>query len=187
VANKRIPACFVIARSLFELGAHAYYVDKHVAQHLGSSDLGQAWKFLFEVSAGSRHMRAYGLKDIGREDIAETFPVSPHISKAIAAFDEYGGLKMSREGYSFLSGFAHPSMVAFEGYTEIDKRTGSYLFPQPPPILKGDPQLESVLISAVSVSQFCNSLLAQSGETTIAAELRTLLTDFLAREGPVTE
>ena len=161
MANERIPASFVIARSIFELGAHAYYVDKHTAQYLASSNVGQAWTFLFEVNVGSRHMRDYGLKDIGME-AAEDHPVNPHISKAIAAFDEYGGLRMSREAYSFLSEFAHPSVGAFDGYREIDEQTWNYVFPWPPPILKKDPELESVLISAVNVSQFCNSLLIQS-------------------------
>jgi hypothetical protein len=178
LANKRIPACFVIARSLFELGAHSYYVHKHASQYIDSSDLNQAWTFLFEVGAGSRHMRDYGLKDLGLPEESD-FPQGPHIAKAIAAFDEYGNLKLSKEEYSFLSEFAHPSVGAFSGYREIDQQAFSFIFPEPPPILKDDPRIGSVLIAATTNCQCSAKLLTFSEDQVIKERLIKLLGDFL--------
>jgi hypothetical protein len=55
----------VIARGLFELAAHAFYVDKHLEQYLAASHLEQAWSFLSDVNLGSRHMRNYGIEQLG--------------------------------------------------------------------------------------------------------------------------
>jgi hypothetical protein len=180
LANTRVPGCFVIARSLFELGAHSYYVHKHASQYIQSSDLNQAWTFLFEIGVGSRHMRDYGLKDLGMSDATE-FPLSPHIAKAIAAFDEYGNLKLSKEEYSFLSEFAHPSVGAFSGYREIDEQESRFVFPEPAPILKNDPRSGSVLIAATTTCQYSGHLLSLSGDAAIGEELTKLLGDFLQR------
>jgi len=125
---------------------HTLRTKANDIQYLKLPDLDQAWTILYEVSIGSRHMRDYGLKDLGVQHDSEDYSLRPHISKAVAAFDEYGGLKMSREEYSFLSEFAHPSVGAFSGYREIDEQTWSFVFPEPAPILKSDPRLGSVLI-----------------------------------------
>ncbi len=183
LADGRVPACFVIARSVIELGAHAYYVHKHTSQYLKASDIPRAWQFLYEVSVGSRHMREYGLKNLGLESESEDFPLNPHIAKVIAAFDEYGNRGLSSEEYSFLSEFAHPSIGAFDGYREIDGKSRAYVFPDPAPVLQQDPRVGSVLIAAIAACQFCNLLLRVSGDNVTSGELKRLLSDFLVSVG----
>ncbi len=38
------PSARIVARSVFELGAHAYYVKKHLKQHIDAGDFSAAWK-----------------------------------------------------------------------------------------------------------------------------------------------
>src|ERR1700692_3093292 len=40
----------VIGRSSFEFCAHAYYVKKHLKQHVDRKDLGAAWSFLLPIT-----------------------------------------------------------------------------------------------------------------------------------------
>src|SRR5207302_9280140 len=116
VWNGLTPASFLIARCLFEIGAHTYYVHKHFVQYFDAKDLESAWKFLHEINMGSRYMQEeYG-------DKVEEWPsfVAPReIAKIIRTFDEWTN-KQSRTEYSFLSEFAHPNMAALSHYYNIE-------------------------------------------------------------------
>src|SRR2546423_338557 len=46
VESGHIPASYFIIRSLHELAAQAYYVQKHLRQYLGANDLHRAWELL---------------------------------------------------------------------------------------------------------------------------------------------
>jgi hypothetical protein len=103
------PSALVVARSVFELGAHAYYVKKHLKQHIDAKNLDAAWKFLTPIAIGSRYINEY------HPEGSEMFPPPAHISKAIAAFVEVMPENV-REDYSFLSEYCHPNMLAFLQY-----------------------------------------------------------------------
>jgi len=103
------PSARVVARSVFELGAHAYYVKKHLKQHIDAKNLDAAWNFLTPISIGSRYINEQHPQD------SEMFPTPAHISKAIACFAEVMP-EDPRDGYSFLSEFCHPNMLAFSQY-----------------------------------------------------------------------
>src|SRR5229473_8202859 len=81
-----ISAVFFCCRGLFELAAHAYYVKKHVLQHLKNNDLKSAWQFLFEINLGSRDMRE---KQKAAQISEPDYPEGPHIAKVMACFNEY--------------------------------------------------------------------------------------------------
>jgi hypothetical protein len=58
--NGYVPAGFMVLRCLFEIGAHAYYVHKHVVQFLNSGDVWSRWTFLYEINMGSFYIRSSG-------------------------------------------------------------------------------------------------------------------------------
>jgi hypothetical protein len=113
-----VAAVFFCCRGLFELAAHAYYVQKHLLQHLKAGDLKSAWKFLFEINLGSRDMREKQ-KAEGKEP---DYPEGPHIAKVMACFNEYfpdgHKIKQATETYSSLSEFSHPNCFAFINHFE---------------------------------------------------------------------
>jgi hypothetical protein len=103
------PSARIVARSAFELGAHAYYVKKHLKQHTDAGDFSAAWKFLTPIATGSRYINEQHPEE------SEMFPASAHISKAINCFEERMH-EDAQEGYSFLSEFCHPNVLAFSQY-----------------------------------------------------------------------
>jgi hypothetical protein len=103
-----MPSARIVARSAFELGAHAYYVKKHLKQHLDSKNVEAAWNFLTPISAGSRYI------DEWHPEESEMFPPPSHISKVVNCFGEV--MPSANEGYSFLSELCHPNMLAFSQY-----------------------------------------------------------------------
>jgi hypothetical protein len=100
-----VPSARIVARSAFELGAHAYYVKKHLKQHIDADDLVAAWHFLAPIGTGSRYINEQHSEE------SDLFPTSAHISKAIKCLDEV--MPDARGNYSFLSEFCHPNMLAF--------------------------------------------------------------------------
>ncbi len=132
------PSARIVARSVFELGAHAYYVKKHLKQYIDAGNLPAAWKFLTPVTTGSRYINEQYPEE------TEMFPASPHISKAINCFGERMP-EDAQEGYSFLSEFCHPNVLAFSQYYEwTDPHTVSFTDDHEP--------LEGVLGSAAAAS-----------------------------------
>ncbi len=97
----------IIGRSSFEFCAHAYYVKKHLSQHLDRKDLAAAWKFLLPIGTGSRYISEFH----STQEESELFPAGPHISKAINCFKEV--MQGTDEDYSYLSEFCHPNMMTF--------------------------------------------------------------------------
>lgn len=106
-----VPSARVVMRSVFELGAHAHYVRKHLKQHIDAEDFSAAWNFLTPIGTGSRYINEQHPKE------SEMFPSPPHISKAINCFGERLP-EDAQEGYSFLSEFCHPNVLAFSQYYE---------------------------------------------------------------------
>jgi hypothetical protein len=98
----------IIGRSSFEFCAHAYYVKKHLKQHLDHKDLATAWKFLLPIGTGSRYMSEFH----STPEQNELFPVGPHISKIVNCFKE-ARPKETEDDYSYLSEFCHPNMMTF--------------------------------------------------------------------------
>jgi hypothetical protein len=96
-----------MARSVYELGAHTYYVKKHLKQHLDLQNYDAAWNFLLPVIMGSRYMSEQF------PTTAETFPTAAHISKMINSFAEVMPGKPA-EDYSYLSEFSRSNSFAFE-------------------------------------------------------------------------
>jgi hypothetical protein len=119
-----IPAARMVARPLFELGAHAYYVTKHLKQHIEADAMLAAWDFLTPIATGSRYINAR----IPEE--SELFPLPAHISKVINCFREKIP-EAAREDYSYLSEFCHPNVLAFFQYYEYsDPETVRFIEPK---------------------------------------------------------
>lgn len=104
-----MPSARIVARSVFELGAHAYYVKKHLKQHLDSKNVDAAWNFLSPITTGSRYINEK------QPEQSEMFPLPSHISKVVKCFGEILPGAAS-EDYSYLSEFCHPNMFAFSQY-----------------------------------------------------------------------
>ena len=100
------PSAIILARSVYELGAHAYYVKKHLKQHIDAKNFDEAWKFLLPVTTGSRYMTEKF------PSTGDMFPTAAHISKMIKCFSEVMP-EDAIENYSFLSEFSHPNSFAF--------------------------------------------------------------------------
>jgi len=114
VKKGHIPSGFLVARCLFELGAHTYYVHKHVTQYFDSGDLQRAWGFLVEINMGSRYMR----EEYGDDEEDRPYFLAPReIAKVMRCFEEWEPCRgKAVTEYSFLSEFAHPNMAAFAHY-----------------------------------------------------------------------
>jgi len=100
------PSAIIVARSLYELGAHAYYVKKHFKQHIDAKDFEAAWNFLTPIATGSRYMNEQ------YPETSEMFPTPAHISKIIKCFGEVLP-NDAIDNYSFLSEYCHPNTFAF--------------------------------------------------------------------------
>jgi hypothetical protein len=105
------PSARVIARSVFELGAHAYYVKKRLKQHIDTGNLPAAWKFFTPIGTESRYINEQHPEE------SEMFSSPPHISKAINCFGERLP-EDAQEGYIFLSEFCHPNVLVLSQYYE---------------------------------------------------------------------
>lgn len=93
----------IVGRSSFEFCAHAYYVKKHMKQHLDRKDLTAAWNFLLPIATGSRYINEYH-----HPEESDLFPAGPHISQAVNCFKEVMPKGMD-DDYSYLSEFCHPN------------------------------------------------------------------------------
>jgi hypothetical protein len=174
VENGYAPASFLIARSLFEMGAHAYYVQKHVTQYLDAGDIGKAWAFLTEINMGSRYMQ----EEYGETKDMQLFSAPRDIGKIIRCYDEWLGHsgKASTE-YSFLSEFAHPNMAAFSHYYTINPGKSGFAevtFHDPK---RGAERVPFSHVSAAVVSSlhFVSKLLERIGETEVAPQVKSVL------------
>jgi hypothetical protein len=98
----------IIGRSSFEFCAHAYYVKKHLKQHIDRSDLTAAWGFLLPITTGSRYINEYH-----HPEESDMFPSPPHIIKAINCFKEIRP-DGTDDDYSYLSEFCHPNTMTFQ-------------------------------------------------------------------------
>jgi hypothetical protein len=108
-----IPAAFIIGRALYEVGAHSYYVRKHVIQHRDAKDVEAGWKFMASINMGSRYMN----RNSEVKDSSEPFPDPRDIGKIITCFSEWPNRRHdAHKDYSHLSEFAHPNMGAFSHY-----------------------------------------------------------------------
>lgn len=165
-----IAAAFVVARCLFEMGAHAYYVHKHVTQYLKADDLSSAWKFLNEINMGSRYMRE---EIVSRAQGSEEpdFPAPREIAKVMKAFNEWGNIGQALTNYSFLSEFSHPNMAAFSHYyrMEMDKQQAARTIFIDPPRAPVDAPLSIVCVSVTASLFFTLNLLRLTGETEVTA------------------
>jgi hypothetical protein len=98
----------IVGRSSFEFCAHAYYVKKHMKQHLDRKDLTAAWNFLSPIATGSRYLNEYHYPQE-----SDLFPAPSHISKAVSCFKEVMP-KGTEDDYSYLSEFCHPNTMTFQ-------------------------------------------------------------------------
>jgi hypothetical protein len=104
-----IPSARILGRTAYELGAHAYYVKKHLRQFTEAGELTAAWEFLTPIAVGSRYISEQNPKD------SDAFISPPHIKKAINCFKEVLP-PYAKENYSYLSEFCHPNMLALRQY-----------------------------------------------------------------------
>jgi len=173
-----IPAAFVIARCLFEMAAHTYYVNKHVQQYLKQGNLKSAGEFLSEINMGSLYMKE---KYAERDDEGDNpkFPAPREIGKVIRCFNEWGNIKHVGETYSFLSEYIHPNMAAFSYHYKFnaDGSTTKVNFIEPP----RDPLMAPLPEVAISLAalQFAGKLLDLTGETVVTSSISRILHDYI--------
>jgi hypothetical protein len=177
-----VPAVFLCCRSLFEMAAHAYYVKKHVTDHLKKQDYKAGWDFMLRINQGSRYMKEKN------EAAAGTPPLElvegPHIASVIACFDEYfreHGEKEARKNYSFLSEFCHPNSFAFTNHLDFTEGPDDVVvtFSKPAP---------QICLQVLPDSWFsCMPLLFSLNELLEACGDKTLnkpVSDFMSVAGP---
>jgi len=165
------PSAIIVARSAYELGAHAYYVKKHFKQHIDAKDLEAAWEFLTPIATGSRYMN---------EQFPETsdmFPAGVHISKAVKCLGETVPKEVV-EGYSFISEYCHPNMFAFSQYFR-------WINPFEVGFVNHTAQgmFGSVAVACVTGLIAVQELMSFTGEKAIAISLKQTLLDLVKSEG----
>jgi hypothetical protein len=176
-----IPAVFIVARSLFELGAHSYYVKKHVTQFLDAGDLPAAWNFLYDVNLGNRYMR----EQFGSKGNC-AFPEPPNIGKVMGCFNEYFTFardeKPAATIYSSLSEFSHPNCSAFMHHfewSEDSSSTTKVTFGPPSPEMLAL-ALPNVSIALVALLHCGVDLLIRVGDTQVIPHLRVAIDEVLS-------
>ena len=165
IEARNIPALRIIVRALFELGAHAYYVKKHVKQHLEAENLEATWNFLIPVGTSS----LYTISPYPQE--SQLFPSSAHIEEVINCFDEI------MEGdaaniYSLLSEFCHPDMAALRQHFQWD---GSQLVTFDAPEGNLSTSLPLGASATLAALDAVSELLELSNETEIRTKVIQLL------------
>jgi len=154
----------IVARSLFELCAHIYYVQKHLKQHIAAKNYIAAWKFLTPIAIGSRYLNEH---HPGR---GPSVPAPPHISKVVKCFEERIP-KESREDYSYLSEYSHPNTMAFQQhYKWLNPRTVTITDQIP---IHGF--LGSTTAASIQALLAADELLGLARERDVRTQLRRLL------------
>lgn len=165
--DHNVPAAIIVGRAVFEVGAHAYYVHKHLKQHFDAHDIPAAWKLLLPIGTGSRYVNSQF------PDESELFPSPVHISKIINCFTEvYGD---ANDSYSFLSEYCHPNLPAYyqhyewttSAQVEFCERTE-----------KRDAVLGSVAAAMLQGLMAVEGLLRMVGDNDIRPELVRILADM---------
>jgi len=179
----KIPAAFVIGRCLFEMGAHGYYVRKHIVQFLNDKNLNLAWKFLEEINMGNLYMREeFPARD--DEDKEQQFPAPREIGKVIRCFNEFSQNTEAVKTYSLLSEYSHPNMGAFSSYYEFHNvgNTITYSFTDPPrnPLVAPLPE---VCISLKGID-CVGTLLDLTGEVRVPSQISHILKEYLNPRAP---
>jgi hypothetical protein len=166
------PSARIVARSTYELGAHIYYLKKHLKQHIDVGNLSAAWKFLTPIAIGSRYISERNCED------SEMFPSPPHISKAIKCFQEKLP-KDAQEDYSYLSEFCHPNSLSFlQYYNWSDPNTVTFVDGDPRKGVFG-PTTAAALQGLLALDE----LLRLTKEKTVRRSLRELLVGVAKEAG----
>lgn len=113
-----VPAVFILARCLYEIGAHYYYVQKHFKQYRNAKNAKEGWKFMESINMGSLYM-----KQKGATSSSGPFLNPRDIGKIIRCFGEWPDKKRkgdAYEDYSYLSEFTHPNMAALSHYYKLE-------------------------------------------------------------------
>ena len=110
------PGAFVLARCIFELGAHAVLVHETVGKRRAAGDLPGAWENLARAMVGNSEMRARGERTSAGTEWIKPF----HVNDGLRALDRFlakaGDEKPAQEMYDTLTEHAHPSQGAFSQY-----------------------------------------------------------------------
>jgi hypothetical protein len=164
------PCSIIVARSVYELGAHAYYVKKHLKQHIDNQKYDVAWNFLLPITSGSRYMNEQF------PSTSEMFPTAAHISKMIKSFGEVMP-EDAVENYSFLSEFSHPNSFAFgQHYNWLTPHEVSFVPHQASGVFG------ATFAACVNGVMAIQQLLALANEKPTAKALYRLLTDIVKTE-----
>ena len=163
IETRNIPTLRIIVRALFELGAHSYYVKKHVKQHLDAKNLEATWDFLIPVGTS-------GLSTISPyPQESQLFPSSAHIGEVINCFNEITDGDAATV-YSLLSEFCHPDMAALRQHFQWD---GSQLVTFDVP--EGNTALPLGASATLAALNAVSELLELSHETEIRMQVIQLL------------
>jgi hypothetical protein len=172
------PAVFILARCLYEIGAHTYYVQKHVKQYRTAKDAKEGWKFMQGINMGSLYMNQRA-----STSSSDPFPNPRDIGKIIRCFREWPNSNSKRKGdayedYSYLSEFTHPNMAAFSHYYKLEPSQAQKKvfakFVDPPRQVEAMPLAEVTIAVAATLSNI-ESLLNTIGEQDVAQSLASSL------------
>lgn len=175
-----VPASFLVARVMFEMAAHTYYVQKHLDQYLKEKNLCKVEKFLDGVNTGSRYLQEQSVEIKKEYHIQYEFDAPVDVAKAINCLDEYARKANGKPGdswqdYSFLSEFCHPNSLAFMHYYEVSPSGIRFKGPSSELHLVTPP----VVMSTAEILQFIDRALGLAGETNLRAGIKACVDEFL--------
>ena len=180
---ERGPAVFIIARSLYEIAAHSYYVQKHIKQYREVKNIERGWKFMESINMGSLYMKKKGISVLSSR---RPFPEPRNIGKIIRCFDEWRLIPRQRhasETYSYLSEFAHPNMAAFNHYYKMATSAPRKIlanFVDPPCDVDQQP-LAEVSIAVAATLYNLSDLLGMLGNNTLREKLNASLSALIGK------
>jgi len=170
IETHNIPALRIMVRALFEMGAHSYYVKKHVKQHLEADHLEAPWEFLLPLGTSS----LYAISPYPEE--SQLFPSPAHIDKVIHCFNEIMEGD-ALESYSLLSQFSHVDMAVFKQHYQWE---GGRLITFDVPEGNMSTALPLGASATLAALDAVSELLELSNETEIRTKVNGLLANIVS-------
>lgn len=183
IANaENIPAANILGRHVFELAAHACYMNRKLTDYFSAREWRGAWDVLTTSAVGNLWVKRHG----GKYAPPSTQPplVVPNpvrIGDAISEYELYQsqeyGQGDAKDDYGLLSELSHPNAACFQQHyiyatNGRDVEIGDADPISPLPFLK--PCLIDIL-------HFTIALLKLSKETTVCTQLEAILVELVNR------
>ena len=177
--SENIPAAYIVSRHIFEWTAQACLVSSKLKDSYRAKDWEEGWIVLTPAAIGNLWARKYGAKYALPSQQPPTAPDPLRVGIAVSAYESYQtqkyGLEEVKDTYSLLSEFSHPNAACLQQYHIIGN--GGSLDIKYVEDYDASP-LPFVNRCLIDLTQFVDTLLQLSAETTARTGMRQVLTEL---------